>query len=758
LWAGGARAAEVPNLEIELRLICALGAGGTATNGSGEALLMDLTRTGDRWERVWAIRSGGRQLKPLAGRVVEANVTRERVALKVTMDEGGVASVQVEVQRGADGRLTGTYSATTRPRKEGEPAANIAGIADGWVKPARPALPAGFAPAQPGEHPRILFRKSELPALREKLKTPLGQALFQRMGGTQEVDAVGAALQYQLTGETKYAELAQALTRRVMAGEGGGSMRTAYGRLPGKVALAYDLCYDVWTPEFRREIEAHLLDGIQKRFRMGGDINWHAASNWGEKMYAGAGFVGLALWGEKGADPDQFQRLYEWSRYAMYWTNREGAGTGGYRGESAHYGLSASHMSIEYAAYHRRMFGTDVSAWPDITHVVPRMIFANYYPEPATNAPVALHINGLSSINTEFFVSAYPIAPAAWQPVVLWAWNRHLGVTGPAELAAELQKPKGGKADLAGNPSWFFINYPLDVTPQPPAVRMPLTWEAPDFGYYGFRSGWAGRGEFVLQTLARSHPVGGWSGPNAGTFVLFGLGHQWNSSSTHREITPWEENRVILPDDKLNDYGLGRVTHHEALPDGSGSVSIDLDDVYCAPSRGLYSMYGNVRLPWERAASGVTGRRAIAVDYSGKSGAPCLFVLVDRIRGGQSKVWTWHLGENAPTTNATVVGNTFTIAKGQATLRGTFIAPGKAAIAALTKETTAPGNRETVTKKVPLIQATGGDDFFFVATVQDAKTAPPEIKTEGTGLDARVRVGARTIRFDGERIHIAGQP
>ena len=48
------------------------------------------------------------------------------------------------------------------------------------------------------------------------------------------------------------------------------------------------------------------------------------------------------------------------------------------------------------------------------------------------------------------------------------------------------------------------------------------------------------------------------------------------------------------------------------------------------------------------------------------------------------------------------------------------------------------------------IHATGGDSFFVVITVQ--KGAPPEVRTDGTGLDAVVTVGERRLSFDGEKI------
>ena len=56
--------------------------------------------------------------------------------------------------------------------------------------------------------------------------------------------------------------------------------------------------------------------------------------------------------------------------------------------------------------------------------------------------------------------------------------------------------------------------------------------------------------------------------------------------------------------------------------------------------------------------------------------------------------------------------------------------------------------------KIPSILARGGNAFFLVATLQDAETAPPEVKITGTGLDATVTVGARRVTFDGRQIVI----
>ena len=771
LLSGGVASADGPEiLELELRLLGALGESGSLT--------ADLTRTGKRWERVWAGDTESRRLRVFTGRVVKAEITDDRVALELALRLLGVTHVRVDLKRSPGGKLEGTYAATSR-------AATAKGKAEGRIKPSRPPLPAGFVPVRPGEHPRILFRASDLPALKEKLEGPLGEVLFKKMGGGRQPDAMGMAMKYALTGQREFAELARSATVQHMAGKSPGySMRTAWGRLPEQIAVAYDLCYDAWPEDFKRRVEAHLVKTAETYLSgrgLSGGINWHVCSNWSSKIFAGLGFIGLALWGEKGPMPPRpdaqaerrlweqdvadwkrlgeasmdYQLIFEKGRYLLYRHCREAVGTGGYRGECAHYGLKATEMTLEYAACYRRMFGIDLSPYDDITHVVPRQMFAHYYPDAADARPVPLNINGWSQIWGNYFTYAYPLAPEKWRGALLWAWNRQLGIPGPQDAAKVLERKR--MDDMAtGHPAWFFLSYPLDVKPQHPSEAMPLTWQAPDFGYYGFRSSWQGRGDFVLQVYAKAHVVGGWNGPNAGTFRLFGLGQSWNDDYSGREICVWQTNRVVMPEDETAADACGRVLHLETRPDGSGSLSIDLNDVYSGKAPvfgGLYSKHGNLRHASAYKDIGIRALRAIAVDYSGKCGAPCLFVLVDKIRGGKSKVWTWNLGDDAAVSKVTVSGSTFTLAKGQGVLRGAFVAPAKAQIAAKINEVSMAGRRgKAVVRKIPSILAQGGDGFFLVATVQDAKAAPPEVEVEGAGLAAKVTVGRRIVRFHGDKI------
>jgi hypothetical protein len=787
LAAGSGRAAGEDLLEIELRLLGALGTGGET---SLPALLLDLTRTGERWERVWGVNSNNRKPALYSGRVRQAQVGDDRVNLQLQMQHKDVTAIEVDVKRSADGRLEGVY--TLNPG-----GAAVKGRADGRIKPKRPPIPAGFTPAKPGEHPRILLRASDIPALKEKLKTPFGKSLFDKMGDEKTADAIGQGLKYILTGEASYAEKARAFAERNMAGNPGAySMRSAAGRVPEQVAVAYDLCYHAWPDDFKKKVEAHLAAELERCLRgrgFSGGYNWHICSNWGAKVFQGAGFIGLALWGEKGTMPAKpegadaaarlaeweadvadwkrlgevnlrYQRLFEESRYLLLLHNREAIGTGGFRGECSHYGLNAMEMQIEYATCFRRMFGHDLSPYPDATHAMPRMMFCHDFPEDPKTKPVALSINGLSEMRGNMTAYAYPIVPDPWKGAMHWAWNRYGSAAKPGGKAASAPKSEDAEEAVSGDAVWTFLTYPHGSKPQHPAESMPLTWQAPDHGFYGFRNSWKGQGDFILLVHAKAHSPGGWNGPNTGSFHLHGLGQSWNDTYSGREICAWEENRVILPEDPFFNDGLGRVLHVSMEPDGSGTLTLDMDDVYNVASGRPYSMYGNVREAQAFKDARIKAVRAIAVDYSGKSGAPCLFVLVDRITGGKSKLWTWNLGDPAVVPKVAVSGNSFTLPRGGGVLRGTFVAPRPAQIVAKVQTgKDQPGHtcgqrKQTDPRPVPGLYAQGGDSFFLVATIQDAQKPAPDVKIDGEGLEAKVTVGRRRIAFVGTKIVISDGP
>jgi hypothetical protein len=428
----------------------------------------------------------------------------------------------------------------------------------------------------------------------------------------------------------------------------------------------------------------------------------------------------------------------------MYRHYRMGIGDGGFQAETGGYADIASWYPTVYATLYHNVLGRRASTYPDVSHLAPRRMMQTVFPD--NGKPIWQKISTASGFRPDWSGATYPIVPDPWKPALLWAWNKTHDVT-DEKATGNILRGSGLPLALA------FVNYPLQTKPKPPASVMPLTWEANTFGYYCFRNGWAGQDDFVGQVYAKASPVRGWNHPNAGTFRVMGFGRHWVTGSDDRVGFRVHEPVVLLPLDETNESQCGHVTHYRAEADGSGAVTINLDDVYSASSvrRSLWDA-NLLRRPGQALPPGITGLRAIAFDYSGKSGAPALLVLVDQINGGRAKLWQWPVpGDSIG--RVKVDTNTFTIDQGDASMKATFITPRDVTLKAGSERVAVGklGDRHRSFEGVlHRVQATGGDEFFVVVTF--SRGAHPEIKTTGAGLDATVTVGAQSIRFDGEKI------
>ncbi|MFW5841563.1 MAG: hypothetical protein ACOCZE_13350, partial [Planctomycetota bacterium] len=404
---------------------------------------------------------------------------------------------------------------------------------------------------------------------------------------------------------------------------------------------------------------------------------------------------------------------------------------------------------------YRRVMGYDLA--PDFQ-------YPDYIPRKLVGGPQ--DINGTTAIPNRFFAALFPVIRPQWQPDVLTAWQ-NLQKVDDTDLPVEV---------LAEDPVRAFISYPLEMTPAPVGKNLPLVWQAPDLGYYAIRSGWD-KDAFIAQVFLKSQIISGWNGANAGTFRLRGLEQNWATGTSDRVRNRQNENVVWLPEGDLNDGGRAFLRHLEMDPKARTMViSADLDELYSRKERFWYSKYGHLRFPVVNSdeplppPSNITGMRSLAFDFSGASGAPCLFAVVDKIEGGKDYTRQWLFqppapegktkkGENLLKQIVSTRDDGFSIApeKSDATLSGTFAYPEKVSVH------TDPMIREIIKKwgkaqgtklkfVIDAIRVPGEDHFFFVGTVVPAGTEHPKVDVKGSGLEARVTVGRRTVRFDGEKI------
>ncbi|KPJ72895.1 MAG: hypothetical protein AMS14_06960, partial [Planctomycetes bacterium DG_20] len=448
------------------------------------------------------------------------------------------------------------------------------------------------------------------------------------------------------------------------------------------------------------------------------------------------------------ADPQKI-RWVDVGRQQVYWHYRLGIGDGGFQAETGGYATISSWYPTVYACAYRKMFGRDASPYPDVTHLIPRRLMQILFRDDGTTA--AQKINSVVGFDLRYCAAAFPILPDKYKPAVLWAWNTVTGVE-DAKTAANVLRGEG--LDLAH----AFLHYPLDgdrpagTKPVHPAEIMPLTWEAPTFGFHCFRSGWRSNDDFIGQVFLKASLVGGWNHPNAGTFRLYGLGHPWVTGRSDRNGARQLEPVVVLPEDETFQSACGRLAYLKTEKDGSGILTINLDDVYSRKSR-LYDR-NLIRWPERFSESGITGLRAIAFDYSGKSGAPAMLVLIDKIDGGGKRLWQWRVPaqgrDQSVKPQVKIKANTFTLDYGDASMVATFVAPEGAELSHGTDFIKEGDPRHGYHGEVERVKATGGRSFFVVATFQ--RKGPPAVKAQGNGLDAKVTVGEQTIRFDGRKI------
>lgn len=330
---------------------------------------------------------------------------------------------------------------------------------------------------------------------------------------------------------------------------------------------------------------------------------------------------------------------------------------------------------------------------------------------------------------------------------MLWAWNRLL-----AQSASKIN---------AMTASFTLVNYPLNMEEKNPEQILPKAIADRQKGGYVFRDHWQNQNDIVAQVFLKSKPLRAvWWYVGDGAFRIYGLGHPWvikGATNKYQASDRQFENVVQMPD-SINGWLGAKTIDFQNQDNGSGSISLNLNDTYLArrqeQNRGLpLADYSGRVLRENTLDLGIRGIRYFATDYSGVSGSPGLFVLVDKLTGGGDKVWQMLV---APEHQISISSNIFTITASDGTSRkGTFIAPTNVALSPLEPQKFEYRNLrgEAVSETLNLngIQAKGGDSFFVVMTLQTG--AAPQVEIQGLGLDAHVKVGKQMISL-GEKINL----
>ncbi|MBC8374102.1 MAG: hypothetical protein H8E53_10940 [Planctomycetes bacterium] len=419
-----------------------------------------------------------------------------------------------------------------------------------WFKPVT-----GFKPPAAGEHPRLLFRKSDLPALRAKAKTPEGKAILKRlgvlldgkegktmttlfskathayMGGGYKSTSIdtpgvytlshvaGYGLLYQLTGEQKYADFGKQCFEKALAGvrdrddrysflKPGGALRA--GPTVGWYAVGYDLCYDGWDKATREKFGlalAEYSEGSKKTY----DLEALArgtmppGSNHFGMQIGGASMALLAVTGEKFVDQKKIDTLLAIARQSMIRNVSEGFGDGGFFAEGDGTGSMASHIAYLTAVQAwRNAGGLDYASIdrPNVRMTALKWVYLTVF---RNGKPDVWPIRGAYGHNVwsrrgisggGYFALGLGAVSQPQQAAMKWCYNHFLA--GPD---AQASAPYDTISRYPHVAVCSLVNWPISQAPKPPATVLPLCYRDSSCGFYAWRNRWRDANDTVITVL-----------------------------------------------------------------------------------------------------------------------------------------------------------------------------------------------------------------------------------------------------------------
>jgi hypothetical protein len=606
----------------------------------------------------------------------------------------------------------------------------------GELAPPYPQPISAHHPLKPQEHPRLIFRAQQLPALQAKAKTPEGMAILAQLrkalaGPVYEKGLIPTASFHgagycflswidtanptdKPSADLPSAQRAWQLVNKAMTQPG--ARRLEQSAVVAGVALAYDLCYAQWDATQRQTTTrwlAHQSDRLLRGDRVKNGWNSYPGSNWNGRAKGAAGLAALAIWQEPQSNLSKEFDSYRAIRVAernviRYMTTA--LGDRGFGIEGDHYSTEPLILTIfPFIQAYRNVMGKDLLTGSPAQGLT-SLYLMRMVPQ---NGQLAISPYGRhrSYVGAQLLTMALGILPPQDYPAVKNVFDRYVGLQGDRSFGIDSNFPQEAIYAMAGYKSNISAKNPVEILDR-------VQFDQQN-GFYLFRNQWQGAGDFVASIYLKRKARGGWSFPEVGSWRLWGLGQEW-AIAGKSDGKSLSENGVVLPQDQA--WLMAEPIAFDSRPNGSGIISLQTLPIQAAGGQTLQAI------------------RSFGVDYSGKSGAPGLFVLVDQFLGATSdpafrdRQWILHTPANV-----TVQKQQFTIhsPKG-ATLQGTFITP------------------EAVKIKVQkdgtdqIIQATGDGDFLVVMTVQNGLA--PQVNRQGNGLESVVRVGKQAIYFNGQKI------
>jgi hypothetical protein len=490
----------------------------------------------------------------------------------------------------------------------------------------------------------------------------------------------------------------------------------------GGITLAYDLCYDAWDEPTRSKVRTFLLKESKALLEKVSNLS-QAEAEGPERIttWATAGLAELAVLGDM-PDAAARGRIVACEEAVVDYMKNEVAERGiGLYGESVKQAAFASGI-LPFVHANRLVLGRDLGRHPAVQSV---LIPALYQTVPDVGMPIlgpgttAKDRSGLFAMGGEFLTEHE-------RPAVAWLFQMVGG-----DKYSGVVRPHQGLYMLGSGLR--------NAVPKPPGKDWPRYLRSDRAKLGLFRTRWKNHDDLV--TLFHD-----------GTIRILGMGARWVSQrgihSNRWSDSPGAGAMENVLGFNARSYRTSvdrEVTHFGVLADaavGSMTVSLKGQADRLQSSIKIKEQVNGKKVEKEVAVppgGSFRGYRAFAVDYTGRCGAPALFVIADHIEGaGEApRQWVLHAGYK---TTFSLDGPAFKITNGETSLIGKAVSPEGLVF-----------KGESNPPYTNFIHAeTDGPEIQVIMILQRGK-APVVVSSRG-GLQGNVSVGERTIRLSGDKI------
>jgi len=611
-------------------------------------------------------------------------------------------------------------------------------------------------PAQTAEHPRLLFGKSDIPALRQKIQAePFKSMVAALKTGAEFGDwgdvpmtpgnayghstsAQRCAFLYVLTGDDSWAQKAKKHTEATLAGPHWANPRQKGLSLyynGGRIAHAYDWCYDAssWKGEFQKKISAELLRQADVIFKSGGtEQNSNPASNWQALRWSNAGNIYLAT--DEPVPDGALDACF--SRVSRYLTENLGGGgeNAGWNAEGLGYnfypmGNGVCPFALALARKDpskdlRKVGSTKYTLW---TCLASNVITSTglWRPDFGDDNP------GTNAEGTLGF--AFAFCPPELVPGLKWWYDRTVGDKGDKTFD---RSRFGTVASI--------LYHPGAAVPEVDPMKIPqwlaLFKDGSGNGMFTWRNQYQDATDVVAQLYVKLRGNRGHSGPDALGFRIFGMNNMWAVGGGRYGTKDNGVDAYIRSMNNLYPFdpstgpvktnaGVGRVVGTPLVrPDGGGHIV-------------AHAAMNNVGV--------ANNKRWFVSSFTAETAARGAFVVLDSSDNGA--VWQMCTLATHPVT--VQPGGFLTTAPDGSTLKGTILFPAKATV---TMGKRPRGSNAGDVKENNFVHFPTENGTALVALTLAAKGQPhPPVLAQGEWSatpKGSVTVGRQKISFDGDAV------